>query len=257
VVLVGAGDIAQCGVDGARQTAALLDSIDGMVFTAGDNAYPDGTRENFNDCYDPFWGRHKGRTRPTPGNHEYNTPGAGPYFDYFGINAGPWGRGYYSYTAGAWLIVSLNSNVAADAGSAQVAWLRNELTTQPTLCVAAIWHHPLASSGPHGPDPRMRDVWRTLMEFKADVVITGHDHLYERFVPLDENGLPNPAGIREFVAGTGGAEHYEPGVIQAGSEVRGQSWGVLKLTLRSDSFDWDFIPVAGATFTDHGSQQCR
>ena len=103
-----------CGVDGARQTAALLDAIDGIVFTAGDNAYPSGTRENFADCYEPFWGRHKGRTRPTPGNHEYNTPGAGPYFDYFGINAGPWGRGYYSYTAGAWLVVSLNSNVAAD-----------------------------------------------------------------------------------------------------------------------------------------------
>jgi hypothetical protein len=256
-VLVGAGDIAACGVDGARQTALLLDGIDGTVFTAGDDAYPNGSQQDFAQCYDPFWGRHKGRTRPAPGNHEYNTPGAGPYFGYYGLNAGPSGRGYYSFTAGGWLIVSLNSNVAADASSAQVAWLRNELTMQPSLCVAAIWHHPLASSGPHGPNPKMRDVWRALMDFKADVVITGHDHLYERFTPLDENGSPNPNGIREFVAGTGGAEHYEPGVIQPGSEVRGQSWGVLKLTLRSDAFDWDFVPVAGESFQDHGTQPCR
>jgi hypothetical protein len=256
-VLVGAGDIAACGVDGARQTAALLDAIDGTVFTAGDAAYPDGSAQNFADCYDPFWGRHKSRTRPAPGNHEYKTPGAAPYFAYFGLNAGPAGRGYYSFRAGAWLVVSLNSNIAADSSSPQVAWLRNELAAQPALCVAAIWHHPLASSGPHGPDPKMRDVWRTLMDFKADLVVTGHDHLYERFTPIDENGSPNPAGMREFVTGTGGADGYEVGVVQPGSEVRGRAWGVLTLTLRSDAFDWDFIPVAGETFGDHGTQGCR
>ena len=255
-MIAGAGDIGVCGSDGQRQTAALLDTIDGIVFTAGDNAYSNGTRQEFLDCYDPWWGRHKPRTRPTPGNHDYGTPGAADYFAYFGASAGPAGRGYYSFTAGAWLVVSLNSNIAAGNGSAQLAWLRSELTSQPTRCVAAIWHHPLASSGPHGSDARMREVWRTLMEFSADVVITGHDHIYERFAPLDADAFPSANGIREFVVGTGGAEPYAFAQLKAGSEARASTWGVLKLTLRSDSYDWEFVPTSGG-FRDQGSAACR
>jgi len=244
-------------VEGAARTAELLDTISGIVFTTGDNAYPAGTAQNFQDCYDPFWGRHKARTRPTPGNHEYQTANAAAYFDYFGVNAGPWGRGYYSFNAGAWLVLSLNSNVPAGAGSAQLEWLQDQLTSQPSLCVAVLWHHPLFSSGPHGNNPQMREVWRTLMEFKADVILTGHDHIYERFTPLDENGLPSPDGIRSFVAGTGGAPPYALSVIQPGSEARISAWGVLKLTLRSESFDWEFVSVGGQGGRDQGTQVCR
>lgn len=257
VVFAGAGDIGVCGVDGAARTASLLDSIPGIVFTTGDNAYSSGTAEEFRDCYDPFWGRHKARTRPTPGNHDYQTPNAAAYFDYFGGNAGPWGLGYYSFTAGAWQVLSLNSNVPAGAGSAQLAWIHDQLTSQPTRCTAVLWHHPLFSSGPHGPNPHMREVWRTLMEFKADVVITGHDHIYERFTPLDEHGLPSADGIRSFVAGTGGAPPYAFGVIHPGSEARISALGILKLTLRSESFDWEFVPADGMGFSDQGTQVCH
>jgi 3',5'-cyclic AMP phosphodiesterase CpdA len=253
---VGAGDIAVCGSDGARQTAALLDSIGGIVFTAGDHAYSNGTREAFLDCYDPHWGRHRGRTRPSPGNHDYRTPGAAPYFEYFGPSAGPPGRGYYSFMAGTWLVLSLNSNVDAGPGSAQVAWLRDELRTHPAACIAAIWHHPIVSSGRYGANPHMRNVWRTLMEFGADLVVTAHDHIYERFERLDADGYPGGSGIRQFVAGTGGAEPYEIGTIQPGSETRASVWGVLKLTLHSQWYEWAFVPVENTSYRDEGMGTC-
>ena len=256
-MLVGAGDIGVCGVDGAERTARLLDGIGGIVFTTGDHAYSNGTRDDFTNCYEPFWGRHTARTRPTPGNHEYRTADAAAYFDYFGSNAGPWGLGYYSFTAGAWLVLSLNSNVPANGGSAQLAWLRDRLTTQPSQCVAVIWHHPLVSSGRYGRDATMRDVWRTLMEFKADLVLAGHDHAYERFAPLDDTGFPHPDGIRSFVVGTGGAPLYEFVSVQPGSERWLSEWGVLKLTLRSGAYDWEFISVDGAAVRDTGTQACR
>ena len=164
-VLVGAGDIADCGSGGpaesvAEATATLLDSIDGTVFTAGDNAYNAGTEAEFRDCYDHTWGRHKARTRPTAGNHEYLTPGAAPYYAYFGASAGPAGLGYYSYDLGAWHIVALNSNIDAGAASAQARWLAADLATHRTLCTLAYWHHPVFSSGDHGNDPHMQEVWR-------------------------------------------------------------------------------------------------
>jgi 3',5'-cyclic AMP phosphodiesterase CpdA len=254
---VGAGDIGVCGIAGASLTASLLDTIDGVVFTTGDHAYSNGALQDFFDCYDPFWGRHKGRTRPSPGNHDYQTPGAADYFSYFGANAGPAGRGYYSFTAGSWRVLSLNSNVPAGPGSAQLAWLRDQLTQEPAFCVAAYWHHPLVSSGRHGNNGHMRDVWRLLMEHKAELVVTGHDHTYERFAAIDENGFPSPSGVRAFVAGSGGAPLYEFASIQPGSEVRIASWGVLKLTLRSDSYDWEFVPAAGGSGRDLGAGGCR
>src|SRR5262245_62097837 len=127
-ILVGAGDIADCSTTGSQLTSRLLDGIPGTVFTAGDNAYPVASEANYRECYDPTWGRHKARTRPVPGNHEYETAGAAPYFDYFGLNAGPQGLGYYSYTVGTWRVLALNREIDVGTGSAQVAWLRSELS---------------------------------------------------------------------------------------------------------------------------------
>ena len=255
--LVGAGDIAMCGSTGSMGTAALLDAIDGTVFTAGDNAYFQGSAAQYAQCYDPTWGRHRDRTRPAPGNHEYETPGASGYFDYFGASAGPRGRGYYSFMVGEWLIVSLNSNVPAGDGSAQLQWLRDEVSRSHTRCVAAIWHHPTFSSGINGSSPVMRDIWRTLRELGADVVVAGHEHLYERFARQDETGRPTAEGLRQFTVGTGGAELTNPVRVAANSEVRFSTFGVLKLTLRPDSYTWQFIAVPPATFTDTGSDACR
>lgn len=254
---MGAGDIAVCGSLGTQATAALLDGIAGIVFTSGDNAYPGGTRENFQQCYHPTWGRHLSRTRPAPGNHDYDSPSAFPYFEYFGANAGPAGLGYYSFTVGTWHVVSLNSNVAVGEGSAQLDWLRQDLARSPARCLGAIWHHPLFSSGPHGGETPMRDIWRTLMQFSAEIVINGHDHLYERFGRLDDRGQPNPAGIQQFTVGTGGAALYDFLTPRPGSEARASTWGVLKLTLLPDSYEWAFIPVPGSSFRDEGTQGCR
>lgn len=253
-VLAAAGDIARCD-GGSEATARLLDGIGGTVAALGDNAYPSGTAEQFRDCYGPTWGRHRARTRPVPGNHDYETPGAAGYYDYFGFNAGPAGRGYYSYDLGAWHLVALNSNVSADSGSAQIAWLRRDLASSARPCVLAYWHHPVFSSGPNGNSPRMREAWRVLDEAGADVVLTGHDHLYERFAPQDADGLLDPSGLRQFVVGTGGVPLYQAAAAQPNSEVRFSTHGVLKLTLSSDAYAWTFIPVAGPA--DSGSAPCR
>jgi 3',5'-cyclic AMP phosphodiesterase CpdA len=256
-VLVGAGDIAICGSAGAEGTASLLDRIDGTVFTAGDNAYYQGSEEQFRQCYNPTWGRHKGRTRPAPGNHDYETAGAAAYFAYFGSNAGPSGRGYYSFTVGSWHVISLNSNVPASIGSAQMEWLQQDLAASSARCTAAIWHHPLFSSGVNGPTLIMRDVWRTLRMANADIVITGHDHSYERFGPMDETGRAAPDGLRQFTVGTGGADLTPFRGMSANSEARASVFGVLKLTLRADSYDWEFLAVPPEGFRDSGSGVCH
>jgi hypothetical protein len=257
-VLVGAGDIGMCGSAGPERTATLLDKVDGIVFTAGDNAYFQGTAAQFAQCYDPSWGRHKDRTFPAPGNHEYETAGATAYFNYFGERAGTPGLGYYSFTAGAWHVVSLNSNVPATDGSPQMQWLRSDLTATRARCVAAIWHHPLFSSGRNGPSPVMRDVWRALRELGADVVIVGHDHLYERFARQDETGRATSEGLRQFTVGTGGAELTDVVRSTANSErVMANVYGVLKLTLTADAYSWQYIVAPPSTFTDTGSDTCR
>lgn len=255
-VLVGAGDIAVCGSAGTEQTAAMLDSIDGTVFTSGDNAYFQGSANDFRNCYEPTWGRHKDRTRPAPGNHEYESAGAGPYYGYFGGNAGPPGLGYYSFEAGAWHVVSLNSSVSATQGSPQYQWLSDDLASRNARCIAAIWHHPMFSSSQNGPSPAMRDVWRLLQQHGAEIAITGHEHAYERFAPIDGNGRPSPDGMRQFVAGTGGAPLYQFVMVAPGSEVRISAWGLLKLTLRPENYSWEFIAVGG-TVRDSGSAPCR
>jgi hypothetical protein len=261
-VLVGAGDIASCGLIGDTATAKLVSGIAGTVFTAGDNAYETGSTANFRDCYAPTWGAFADRTFPTAGNHEYETTGAAGYFNYFGGRAGAAGKGWYAYDMGSWRIYALNSNcfvVGCDVGGEQEQWLRADLGANPRECVLAYWHHPRFSSGQHGNDAEVAAIWNALSEAGAEVVVNGHDHNYERFRPQTPSAVADEArGIRQFVVGTGGASLRSFGTVKANSEIRNSSThGVLKLTLGLSSYTWQFIPVAGKTFTDSGSGTCH
>ena len=261
-VLVGAGDIASCISSADEATAALLDEIPGVVFTAGDNAYESATAAEFADCYETSWGRHKSRTRPTPGNHEYKTPGATAYFDYFGPAAGDPSGGYYSYNLGSWHIVALNSNCQAvggcGVGSPQESWLRADLGAHRARCTLAYWHHPLFSSGEHGNFEAVKPLWDALWAAGAEVVVSGHDHSYERFAPQTPNGIGHPHGIREIVVGTGGRSLRDFTVVRPNSEVRDNTTaGVLKLTLHPTGYTWEFLPVLGGAFRDAGAGFCH
>ncbi len=259
-VLVGAGDIAHCGPDlaEAEATARLLDSVGGTVFTTGDNTQTAGTAQEFRDCFGPTWGRHKDRIRPALGNHDWQTANGAAYFDYFGSQAGPIGLGYYSYDLGAWHVVSLNGNLSMKAGSAQANWLRQDLEATRAQCTLAYWHQPLFTSSTHGYDATSLYAWQLLYEHGAEIVLNGHDHLYERFAPQDPSGYRDDArGIRQFTVGTGGYGLYGVVRLQPNSEVQGIAHGVLKLTLRGDGYDWQFIPAAGASFSDSGTGTCH
>jgi hypothetical protein len=239
-------------------TALLLDQIGGTVFTAGDNVYDGPTLAKFNDCYGPTWGRHLARTRPSPGNHDYDPPGPGGYFAYFGEAAGEDGLGYYSYDIATWHVISLNSMAAMSPGSSQYLWLQSDLSSHSARCTAAYFHHPLFSSSQNGPTPGVRDLWRLLYDNGVDVVINGNDHVYERFAPQDPSGKADAVrGIRQFTVGTGGAELYGFGTPAPNSEVRGSVHGVLKLYLQASSYAWEFVPVAGQSFRDGGTGTCH
>jgi hypothetical protein len=264
VVLVGAGDIADCtNLSGAEATVKLLEANPGTVMALGDLAYPNGTAEDFK-CYDKTWGRVKDRTRPAVGNHEFHSSGATYYFQYFGAAAGNPKTGYYSYDLGSWHIVVLNSECAevggCGAGSPEEKWLRTDLAAHPAGCMLAYFHKPRFSSGlNHGNDPEVGAFWQALYDYNAELILNGHDHDYERFAPQDPNGNADPKrGIREFVVGTGGKSHRLFGVRKKNSEVRNDSaYGVLKLTLKATGYDWKFIPEAGKRFTDSGSGSCH
>ena len=250
-VLVGAGDIANCNTVTDEATAKLLDRIPGTVITLGDNAYSDGTTANFDQCYAATWGRHKARTRPAPGNHDYHVAGAAGYFAYFGANAGPAGRGYYAYDLVGWRVYSLDSEMPS---AAQVNWLRADLAANPRGCIAAYWHHPRFSTpypnGSHGPNPNTEPLWDALADSGADLVLVGHSHHYERFAPI--------RGITQVVVGTGGTNMTGFGSkIAANSLVRqATAHGVIKVTLGSTSYQAQFIPIAGQSFTDSFSGTC-
>ncbi len=198
-----------------------------------------------------------------PGNHEYQSARAAPYFAYFGWRAGTPGKGWYAYDVGTWRVYSLNSNCASvggcGPGSAQETWLRADLAANPRLCVAAVWHHPLFSSGLHGNSAATRPLWQALYEAGADVVLNGHDHDYERFAPQRPDGRADPAtGIREFVVGTGGKGLRSFGTVRANSQRRKSTvLGVLKLELKSSSYTWRFVPASGSSWTDTGSADCH
>ncbi len=264
-VVVGAGDIAGEGT-GAEQTARLLDRIPGTVVALGDNAYQDGSPEQFAKLYHPTWGRHKARTRPAVGNHEYHTPGAAGYYGYFGDLAGQASQGWYAYDAGdKWRALVLNSNddqVGVGPASQQFQWAQAEAQAARAAGkhVLAYWHHPRWSSGAHGDNKHMQPVWEMLVKERADLVLWGHDHHYERFKPANAAGdRDDRDGMTSFVVGTGGRSHYPlfklPKRITA---VRnGSTFGVLKLSLRPTDFEWEFVPVEGAKFTDRGAAPVR
>jgi hypothetical protein len=259
VHLAGAGDIAGCGSDGSARTAALLDQADARVFTLGDNAYPDGAPADF-ACFDQTWGRFRDGMLPVIGNHEYVTPDASGYFAYFGASAGT--DGYYALDLGEWRLYGLNSectHVSCNAESPQVKWLVADLAAHPTECIAALWHQPRFSDGPHGAQVAVSPFWDALYAAGAELVLNGHDHLYERFVPLDPSGQSDPEhGITEIVAGTGGIGEVEL-MAQSSNRVIGddKTEGVLELWLHAESFSWRFDPVPPATFTDSGSAPCH
>lgn len=266
-----AGDIAYCDkkpalLSDANDTAKVVEaglaaSSDAAVLLLGDNVYQKGTEREFRDCYNPTWGRFKARTYPAPGNHEYYTPGATGYFSYFGNAAG---RGYYSVDLGDWHVVSLDSNLKGAAQQAQLAWLKQDLAASGARCTLAYWHHPLYSSGWHGSQAVMKPAWELLHQAGAELVLAGHDHTYERFLPQDANGKLDPErGIVQFVVGTGGA-YYTPFKLPLeNSKMRDNSrFGVLKLVLRDASYEFEFLEASYDGFPngqppDRGAGTCH
>lgn len=260
-VVIAAGDIADCGLDGDERTAAIVEPMDGTVLTLGDHAYPDGTAAQFAECYDPSWGRFAERTRPALGNHDYHTDAAAPYFAYFGAAAGTLGEGWYSFDLGEWHIVALNSNcqlVGCTADSPQGRWLADDLAGTSARCALAYMHHPRWSTSTYGDQGQLAPLWSLLHDAGADVVLSGHAHVYERFAPVDANGAADlEQGTRQFVVGTGGRSLYQFGEARPTLESRSNaSFGVLRLTLHADSYEWEFIPVDDGAFTDAGSAEC-
>ena len=255
-VLLASGDIEGCAA--GASTARIIKGIDGAVAALGDNAYPSGSADDYAKCYDPTWGRFKDRTHPVPGNHDYDTPHAAGYFDYFGAAAGQPGRGYYSYDLASWHVVALNSNCDAIDCAAERAWLDGDLSAHPAPCTLAYWHHPRFSTGSAGDNAGLNTFWNVLYDHRASVVLSGHDHDYERFTPQDPAGHRDPGrGIRQFVVGTGGGALGSFYGRDANSEIRNNhTFGVLQLTLRPDGYDWRFLPTQGGGFTDSGSDTC-
>ncbi len=263
--LLAVGDIATCTSTGDEQSAAVASAVPGTVITLGDNVYQNGTAQEFAQCYDPSWGGAlKARTRPSAGNHDYNTANATGYYGYFGAAAGDPSKGYYTFTVGTWRLIALNSNCAAiggcGAGSPQELWLRQTLATSSEQCTLAYWHHPLfSSSSGSGAVTAVQPLYQALYDYNADLVLVGHAHNYERFAPQTSAGVRDDArGIREFVVGTGGADVVGFSTPKANSEVRNTgTFGVMKLTLGTGAYEWKFLPVAGKTFTDSGRTDCH
>lgn len=265
--LIGAGDIASSINNAAESTAKLLDTAvaadsDTIVFTAGDNVHPCGSASEYSTYYDPTWGRHKARTLPSPGNHDYETSGASGYLNYFCPNSAncsfPSGTKqlYYSYDLGNWHIISLNSE---QINSSQLTWLQNDLATHSDSCILAYWHKPRFSSGIwEGNHSEVQPFWDALSAVKADVVVNGHEHSYERFAKMRASGSADPNGIRQFVVGTGGAASLGFGSPKPHSEVRLTNIkGVIKFSLRNNGYDWTFVPSTTTELGDAGSDICN
>jgi hypothetical protein len=233
------------------------------VLVLGDNQYEDATLAKYLASFDPSWGRVKPLIRPAVGNHEYLTSGAAGYYAYFGAAAGDPTKGYYSYDLGAWHLIALNSNCGfvggCGPGSPQEQWLAADLAANRGRCLLAYWHHPRFSSGAHGDDPITGTFWERLYEAGADLVLVGHDHIYERFAPQAPSGVADPhRGIRQFTVGSGGKNHVPVATVRPNSEARDDTtFGVLELTLRPDGYDWEFLPDAAGGFTDSGSGPCH
>jgi hypothetical protein len=262
----GSGTATDCT---AKATASLLAGVD-AVLPLGDEQYGCGGSSAFNQAYDPTWGQQKLITHPVPGNHEYQTsggtgcaPNAAGYFGYFGSAVGTATTGYYSYDIGAWHLVALNSELCftapgCAAGSAEEVWLKNDLAAHPTSCTLAYWHEPRFYSYGSGSDASLDPFWQDLYAAKADLILNGHEHFYERFAQQNPAGQPDPNGLRQFIVGTGGAGLMSLSTRLATSQASDDhTHGVLKLTLHSGSYDWNLVPQAGQTFTDSGTASCH
>ncbi|MEB0140286.1 MULTISPECIES: metallophosphoesterase family protein [unclassified Undibacterium] len=269
ITIYAAGDIADCKKKPALESmaartadliaTALAQDTSALAITLGDNTYPVGKPEEFSNCYDPTWGRFKQRTLPSPGNHDYAMPKALGYYNYFGELAGPDRRGYYAKHIGNWQIISLNSNLNRQQMQTQLAWLQEELSNNKQRCTLAFWHHPAFSSGGHGNNELMWPAWKMLVAAKADLVLSGHDHDYERFAPMDGNGERDDVnGLRSFVVGTGGAATTPMFLPKNTTEMRdNSSHGVLRLKLQENSYEWEFLATDGASFGDKGKGVCH
>ncbi|GEM47529.1 hypothetical protein DC3_31640 [Deinococcus cellulosilyticus NBRC 106333 = KACC 11606] len=261
--VLAAGDIGMCNLQAPYWTGNLIrqelqKTPDARVLALGDLAYTVGSRTDFASCFDPAWGSFKSSIHPAPGNHEYETPGAAGYFEYFGDRAG---KGYYRFDLGQWRVFSLNSNLKGEAMQEQLNWLRSDLNAFRGQCILAYWHHPLVSSGYHGNNSIMQPAWNLLQEHHADLVLVGHDHHYERFAQLNSSGAPDAKGIRQIIVGTGGAVLYRTLFIKSGSEKHvNTQFGVLKLNLKDSSYTWEFLnanPRRLGTVLDSGSTDCH
>jgi hypothetical protein len=238
------------------RTAAIVDRFPGPLLLAGDLGYMHGTFTNFRECFDPSWGRFRPRWYPVPGNHEYETPAAAGYRQYFGESAGGGTRTFYALRIADWLVLMLDSNISARVGSEQYQFVRTNLLSTRPLCTIAVWHHPLFSSGPNGPNNFMREMWQLLYEQDADVVVAGHDHMYERFGKQDVDGRSDARGLRQFIVGTGGATLYDFQRQEPNSQSRHRTHGVLRLTLMPTGYQWAFVDTAGVTL-DSGADGCH
>lgn len=275
-VFIGVGDIASCESRLSVGTAVLVDSVlradsiakvDNAVFTLGDNVYTSGTTSQFNDCFTRTWGDPAKRImkslHPSPGNHEYYTPAADPYYKYFGPSAGVVGKGYYSYDVGKWHVIVVNSEIVVNpvfgdaARAAQMDWLEKDLKAHKVPCTIAYWHHPRFSSGWHGGDRRLVPIWQLLYENDVDLVLSGHDHDYERFRPMTPAGVSDSAkGITQIVAGTGGEElrGFTSAInVNSAYRIEGRA-GVLLLTLGAAEYRSAFLEVGGRIWDQSGGK---
>ena len=257
-----AGDIGMCPPAGTPdRTAALIDTATAVVVVPGDLAYPAGTATDFATCYDPYYGAFRDVTLPVPGNHEYAS-GATAYFAYFGDRVGTQAAPWYAVTVGPWRFYMLNSNCGSVGGcgvdSPQYRWLAAQLASNPPQCTAAVWHHPRWSSGQHGPYAGTSDLYELLAAHGTDLLLTGHEHNYERFAPMAASGAADRAGIRQFVVGTGGQTMRSFASTAAGSEVRlNRSSGVLRMRLAAGDYTWEFLPTTPGSDTDYGTDTCH
>jgi hypothetical protein len=267
-LVLAAGDIAECDHHGDEATSRILARYPkATIVTLGDNAYQHGAPAEYRNCYAPSWGKFKDRTRPTTGNHDEATKNAQGYWDFFGPRGGPYDKYFYSYDLGAWHVVVLNSDCwrvgGCDPGDPQSQWLRSDLENHRARCTLAYWHRPPFTSGRYGlprDTRRVMPLWGVLYDEGVDVLFVGHDHDFERFVPMDANGNPDQArGVREFVVGTGGGNlrTFENPPLPTTAIRNDSTWGVLRLTLLADKYAWKFLPVAGGGFTDSGVGACH
>ena len=261
--LLAAGDVAACDSAGDERTADLAAEMQGPIALLGDLAYPVGSADNYEDCFDPSWGPLSARTHPVPGNHDYMTPAASAYFAYFGTLAGDPAKGWYTYNVGTWQVYALNSNCSEVGGcgptSPQYRWLTADLTAHPRACVLAYWHHPRFSSGSHGGGAMMASLWKVLAAHGAEVVVAGHDHDYERFAPADSAGHRVAGGIRGFVVGTGGAplRTFTKGPLSLTQVRRDDAWGLLSLKLGVGTYSWRFLEASSGEVLDGGTSTCH